>query len=125
MDIRHDGVQRKFDTYNSYLEMLSAYLNENGDRTNYLKDRIIYEPSTGQYSFRFKNRRPIESNRRISTDMIKLKLKYYESNKPEDKIWDEDKVTKIVSHLVEKPENVKPEERYINGYDEQEAKLDL
>jgi hypothetical protein len=123
MDIRYDGIQRDFTTYESYLEMLSAYLTENGDKTTFLKDRIIYNTATGQYSFRFKNRKPIEPNRKISADMVKLKFSYYEDNwigEDEDgkPIWgDSTPVKTVLCNGVAAD--------YINSYEYQEAIKDL
>lgn len=120
MDLDYKGDQNNWDIYNSYLEMLSFYLNENGDRTTFLKDRIIYNPATGQYSFRFKNRKPIESNRKVSADMVKIKLSYYadaetDNGRPD---WENAKIEKTVVCSGDKGD-------YLNAYEWQEANSDL
>jgi hypothetical protein len=72
MDLDAYGIQHEFEPYESYLAMLCAYLNEDGSRIKYIKDRIVYNSETGQYTFKFKNRKPIYNNAKISADAVKI-----------------------------------------------------
>lgn len=119
MDIRYDGTQRDFTTYESYLEMLNAYLTEDGERNTYLKNRIIYNPETGQYSFKFKNRCPVAPSGKTSIDKVKLKLSYYNFNDigTNNNGWPAT-AEKVVSYG-------EPLENYLNKYEWQEANKDL
>ena len=123
MDIRYDGKQRKFDIYESYLNMLNSYLNEDGNRVNFLKDRIIWNPATGQYSFKFKNRRPMSIVDKISKDVVKIKLSYYDQN--DENSMTIDKNTGAIKWI--NPDKVVDYSGVgnLNEYEKQEANRDL
>jgi hypothetical protein len=133
MDIRYDGVQRNMETYESYLAMLNVYLTEDGERTTFLKDRIIYNPETQQYSFKFKNRCPIAPSGKISIDNLKLKLTYYDFNdviEEDGNInWSKGSPEKIVAHSAQLSNYINDKDQkvngYLNGYEAQEANNDL
>lgn len=123
MDIDYLGKQHNFDTYQSYLHMLCMYLNENGERVEYIKDRIVYNPETGQYSFKFKNRKPNMDNVKISTDAVKLVMSYYEGNKYTSE--GEPDWTSAENELVKTITTGLEADEYINNYEMQQSTNDL
>lgn len=80
MDLDYTGKQKDTNTYKSYLDMLTAYLTENYETFDYIKDRITYMPSTGEYSFNFKHSLPLMPYRKISLDNVEIELNYYASD---------------------------------------------
>mgnify|MGYP001771903107 CR=1 FL=1 len=80
MDLDYTGKQKDTNTYKSYLDMLTAYLTENYETFDYIKDRITYMPSTGEYSFNFKHSLPLMPYRKISLDNVEIELNYYTSD---------------------------------------------
>lgn len=80
MDLDYTGKQKDTNTYKSYLDMLTAYLTENYETFDYIKDRITYIPSTGEYSFNFKHSLPLMPYRKISLDNVEIELNYYTSD---------------------------------------------